>query len=275
MLQLDCAIRGRFVLPDDVCLLAHVADVGPLAWCHGIPFSEHTAVWVQPRGISEFMLSAGARLVYMVIRQDWLKPLLASASSEAPLSVNACASHFSLDEESVAPGLLQGYEAIAGELLAVAETGSTGVIAEWTDEELLREVALAHVRSAMLPRPDERGQTSRSMRTHYLILQRVEHFMRSQLRKDIYLHEMCNAGGVSERTLRYVFENMVGTSPNRYLAMLRLCMAYRSLARADISRKSVKSVALSYGLWDLSRFADNYRRIFGELPRDTLSGGAM
>jgi AraC family ethanolamine operon transcriptional activator len=52
--------------------------------------------------------------------------------------------------------------------------------------------------------------------------------------------------------------------------MLRLSTACRSLSLSDASRRSVKSVALSCGLWDLSRFADHYRRVFGELPRDTL-----
>jgi AraC family ethanolamine operon transcriptional activator len=111
---------------------------------------------------------------------------------------------------------------------------------------------------------------SRGRRTHYLILQRAENFMRANLRRDIYLNEMCDAAGVSERALRYVFDDLLGTSPNRYLSMLRLCTACRCLSMADASRRSVKSVALSCGLWDLSRFADNYRRIFGELPRDTL-----
>jgi AraC family ethanolamine operon transcriptional activator len=81
---------------------------------------------------------------------------------------------------------------------------------------------------------------------------------------------MCNAAEVSERALRYAFEDMLGISPNRYLSMLRLCTACRSLAASDVSRRSVKSVALSCGLWDLSRFADSYRRVFGELPHDTL-----
>jgi AraC family ethanolamine operon transcriptional activator len=52
--------------------------------------------------------------------------------------------------------------------------------------------------------------------------------------------------------------------------MLRLCTACRSLSSADAGRRSVKAIALSCGLWDLSRFAENYRRVFGELPRDTL-----
>jgi AraC family ethanolamine operon transcriptional activator len=101
-------------------------------------------------------------------------------------------------------------------------------------------------------------------------VQRVEQFMRINLRNDIYINEMCHAAEVSERALRYAFDDLLGISPNRYLTMLRLCTACRSLASSDVSRRSVKSVALSCGLWDLSRFADSYRRVFGELPHDTL-----
>ena len=81
------------------------------------------------------------------------------------------------------------------------------------------------------------------------------------------------AAGVSERALRYAFEELVGISPVRYLSMLRLCEACRSLSSADAGRKSVKSIALSCGLWDLSRFADSYRKVFGELPSETLMRG--
>nr|WP_241895523.1 helix-turn-helix domain-containing protein [Stenotrophomonas maltophilia] len=102
------------------------------------------------------------------------------------------------------------------------------------------------------------------------IAQRAENFMRLNLRRNIYMNEICDAAGVSERGLRYAFEDLFGTSPNRYLSMLRLCAACRSLSMADSSRRSVKAIALSCGLWDLSRFADNYRKVFGELPRDTL-----
>jgi AraC family ethanolamine operon transcriptional activator len=94
--------------------------------------------------------------------------------------------------------------------------------------------------------------------------------MRRNLRRDIYITELCNAAGVSERALRYAFDDLLGVSPNRYLSMLRLCTACKNLTLSDASRRSVKSVALSCGLWDLSRFADHYRRVFGERPRDTL-----
>ncbi len=77
--------------------------------------------------------------------------------------------------------------------------------------------------------------------------------MRLNLRRNIYMNEICDAAGVSERGLRYAFEDLFGTSPNRYLSMLRLCAACRSLSMADSSRRSVKAIALSCGLWDLSR----------------------
>jgi len=128
----------------------------------------------------------------------------------------------------------------------------------------------AHLTAGLSSLADSRPQCSRSRRAHYLVVQRAEQYMRANLRHDIYNNEMCAAAGVSERTLRYAFDDMLHISPNRYLSMLRLCTACRSLALSDASRRSVKSVALSCGLWDLSRFADNYRRVFGELPRETL-----
>jgi AraC family ethanolamine operon transcriptional activator len=82
------------------------------------------------------------------------------------------------------------------------------------------------------------------------------------------MNEICDAAGVSERGLRYAFEDLFGTSPNRYLSMLRLCAACRSLSMADSSRRSVKAIALSCGLWDLralptitARYSANCRAI--------------
>lgn len=151
-------------------------------------------------------------------------------------------------------------------MLARPEQSAERVLSEaWA-----RDLVEMHWLAARSARAEDLPRYSRGRRTHYLILQRTEHFMRANLRRDIYINEMCNAAGVSERALRYAFDDLLATSPNRYLSLLRLCTACRSLSLADASRRSVKSVALSCGLWDLSRFADNYRRVFGELPRDTL-----
>jgi AraC family ethanolamine operon transcriptional activator len=37
-----------------------------------------------------------------------------------------------------------------------------------------------------------------------------------------------------------------------------------------VGAESVQSVAASWGFWHLSRFASDYRQMFGQLPSDTL-----
>jgi AraC family ethanolamine operon transcriptional activator len=173
---------------------------------------------------------------------------------------------FHLNETPAAASLVRHFARLRERLVGRDEVPDDEVL-EGVDAELLVE---NHLVAGLSARAEDRPQCTRGRRTHYLIMQRAEQFMRANLRQDIYLNEMCNAAGVSERALRYAFDDLLGLSPNRYLSMLRLCTACRSLSLSDASRRSVKSVALSCGLWDLSRFADHYRRVFGELPRETL-----
>lgn len=81
--------------------------------------------------------------------------------------------------------------------------------------------------------------------------------------------ELCNQIGASRRKLQYCFQEALGTNPVAYLRALRLNAAHRQL-RAAASSDSVQSVAASWGFWHLSRFANDYRQLFGQLPSDTL-----
>ncbi len=107
-------------------------------------------------------------------------------------------------------------------------------------------------------------------RCRYFIFKRALEFMLDNLHKEIYISELCDAAQVSERTLRYAFEHVVGLSPTRYLFYLRLGSTCRDLMLSRPDRVSVASVALKRGMWDLSRFAGGYHRVFGEYPSDTL-----
>ena len=109
-----------------------------------------------------------------------------------------------------------------------------------------------------------------SYRLHYPSLRKAVRFMRTHLHRDIYMDEVARAVQISERSLRHVFDEMLGVSPTRYLSLLRLHEASRLLSTHSTGRLSVKAVAMSCGLWDLSRFAANYRRAFGEHPSMTL-----
>lgn len=263
--ETDFDFRGRFVLPPDWCMLGCIHRTSEGSWCHGTPLESGMAFVVLPEGISEFMLRSGSQISAVLLPIERLQHKfneLVPHQTEIPVRQLAL---FRLSEEPESVTLRADFERI-WQLMLPQPQAHVHAIQSVDLDALLTN----HLRAGLSAHAEDRPQCSRSRRTHYLILQRVERYMRANLRQDIYSNEMCAAAGVSERALRYAFEDMLGISPNRYLSMLRLCTACRSLALSDASRRSVKSVALSCGLWDLSRFADNYRRVFGELPRETL-----
>ena len=76
--------------------------------------------------------------------------------------------------------------------------------------------------------------------------------------------------GLSERTLRSAFHCYLGVSPNKYLALRRLNDARKRLLKCDANGVTVAAVAAEFGFWDFGRFAGKYRKLFGELPSETL-----
>jgi len=80
--------------------------------------------------------------------------------------------------------------------------------------------------------------------------------------------ELCNRVGASRRKLQYCFQETLGINPVAYLRTLRLNAAHRALRRG--AGESVQDVAARWGFCHLSRFARDYRRLFGQLPSTTL-----
>ncbi|MBD8898934.1 helix-turn-helix domain-containing protein [Rhodanobacter sp. DHG33] len=258
--ETNFSFRGRFVLPVDWCMIGYIHHTCDGSWCHGTELRTGMAFTVMPEGISEFMLRVGSRVSAMLVPLERLRRKVAELDlHQAEISARLL-SLFMLSGSDAARDLAAGFERVRERLTSGSALSDDDVDA----------LLASHLQAGLSAHAEDRPQCTRGRRTHYMIVQRVEQFMRANMRQDIYLSEMCNAAGVSERALRYAFEDLLGLSPNRYLSMLRLCTACRSLSLSDASRRSVKSVALSCGLWDLSRFADHYRRVFGELPSDTL-----
>ena len=79
--------------------------------------------------------------------------------------------------------------------------------------------------------------------------------------------------GVSERTLRSIFREFYGVGPLRYLKLRQLHSMRRTLKRVDPEKTSLSDVATQFGIWELGRFARDYRTLFGESPTDTLRTG--
>jgi AraC family ethanolamine operon transcriptional activator len=84
------------------------------------------------------------------------------------------------------------------------------------------------------------------------------------------VEQLAAATGVSERTLRDVFQHYFGLAPVRYLNRRTLHQVRKALKAADPYEATVTKIATQFGVWELGRFARDYRNLFGELPSQTL-----
>ena len=82
--------------------------------------------------------------------------------------------------------------------------------------------------------------------------------------------ELAIAAGVGERTLRAAFQDYFGLGPVRYLNLRTLNLVRKALQNADPSVTTVTQIAAHFGVWELGRFAQDYRLLFDELPSQTL-----
>lgn len=83
------------------------------------------------------------------------------------------------------------------------------------------------------------------------------------------IRELCQATGVSWRTLDYAFREHFSITPKVYLKAMRLNNVRWALRDARASTV-ISDVANRWGFWHMGQFAADYRKLFGELPSQTL-----
>jgi AraC family ethanolamine operon transcriptional activator len=86
----------------------------------------------------------------------------------------------------------------------------------------------------------------------------------------VALGDLTAAANVSERTLRTAFQEYFGMGPVRYLMLNQLHRVHLALKLADREEFTVGQVLMDHGEYALSRFASRYKRLFDELPSETL-----
>ena len=103
------------------------------------------------------------------------------------------------------------------------------------------------------------------------LVRRADDYMRACLGERLSVLDLCRELGVSERTLHYAFREVRGLSPMAYFKALRLNAVRQELKTAR-DTATVQEIAQRWGFWHTGEFAAAYRRLFGELPSQTLNG---
>ena len=191
-----------------------------------------------------------------------------------------------LDERSSVLGL-PTIDDIAGQSEVVAcEPASVASLRHWLRgvmSELLRdpgvlrdqqtsdEIAWAIAGNLLKTLATGREIVSESTRTPRLrVCDDSLDFIAAHPGQSLTVREIADAVGTSERTLRRAFQDRFGVSTKEYMKARRLSAIRRDLCRLSPHETEVRQVALRWGFWHSSQFAQDYRRAFGELPSDTL-----
>lgn len=117
------------------------------------------------------------------------------------------------------------------------------------------------------------GQSEVCASNRRLVVRRAEDSMMAHIGEPLTMVDLCAQVGVSERTLHYAFQALLGMSPMAYLMAKRLNGVRRELKAADPDFETVLEIAARWGFWHTGNFAAHYRRLFDELPRRRFGMG--
>ncbi|WP_178133269.1 AraC family transcriptional regulator [Vineibacter terrae] len=95
--------------------------------------------------------------------------------------------------------------------------------------------------------------------------------VQQEMERRITVRDLSRGLGVTERSLQYAFIRVIGVTPAQYILADRLNRARRHLLLGR-SGATVTAAAYDHQFENLSRFALQYARLFGERPSDTLHG---
>ena len=96
-------------------------------------------------------------------------------------------------------------------------------------------------------------------------------FIKDRPGEAIGLNRLCEVCRVSERTLQRAFLDHFGVTPKTYLLAFRLNQVRRELLSPGVPGLLIRDIAIGMGFWHMSQFARDYKRLFGELPSQTLA----
>lgn len=98
----------------------------------------------------------------------------------------------------------------------------------------------------------------------------IADYIARHLKHDLDSEALARQAHMSVRSLYGLFERNAATTPKNYIRQMRLERIHACLSDPTCNVRNVTEVAMDYGFLHLGRFADSYRKQFGELPSDTL-----
>jgi AraC family ethanolamine operon transcriptional activator len=252
------AVRVQGLSPGGFLTFAILLRSGPRTTYYGVHPDASRLIVAAPGGV-DVTVDAGYSHLIMLVPMELLQRRLPARC--LTYLIGAADRH----GLSLAPNRLAGFRDWLARALELAfdrpEAFEHPAVIASLEEDLLYWLALIAAPS------DNCRQVARRRRG----LDRALGYLRDADVSRVSVADLCRVARLSERTLRNAFHDELDLSPLAFLRRMRLHAARRELMKAEGEPPRVTDVAYRQGFVELGRFAGDYRRLFGELPSETLA----
>jgi AraC family ethanolamine operon transcriptional activator len=169
----------------------------------------------------------------------------------------------------VDPLRCEGLRAYLRQIFALVAS-DPGRLEQPSSQRLILEDLLPLLLEALIHGADQAGRLPRPP-ARIEIVKAAQRWLHDHPQQPITLTDLCQQAYASRRSLIQGFRDHLGMGPMAYVKLHRLHSVRRLLLGADPDQVRIGSIAAEWGFLNAGHFARDYRLLFGELPRDTLS----
>ena len=257
----ESAVRVRGLTPDGMFSLTVPLQIGERTAYWNKPLHEDGLPISMPGGL-DALLDSGQEHLILLINLELLQHSLSVETYSALLSM--AGNHLLPAARSVMQSIGRWLTNIIQQAVQNPETFIQGRAIKSLEEDIIQKLAglvdssgCSAVRTGAI-----------SKRRHGL--ERIYEYLRTVDPASLSVLQLCKVAEVSRRTLEYSFREELDITPQGFIKLMRLHAARRDLLTSHNGESSVAEIAHSLGIYEQGRFATDYKKLFGELPSQTI-----
>lgn len=250
--QLGRAYHQRGFAPREV-LNFGVPLEGPLDWHRERVEGPQVLCFNGSSGF-DAVSGAGFTGVTLSLSRSWLQETAAGFGMPVPEQLVDARTGFAF-----APS--QAAHELSRELCGLLARG-VGELDSYSESETTLQLIIAALGES---RCDDKSSFNKKARALRLAVDFIEDHRGEAVR----VRDICRETGVTWRTLDRAFRERFQMGPKAYLMRCRLGGVREALATGSKDLR-IADIANTWGFWHMGQFARDYKRLFGELPSETL-----
>jgi len=254
--------------PPDHAALALQLNPGKKGIFQGREFGANNAGLIAPDAETFFCTPANLRMLVFTIPLPRFNQALHAAANKKELHHLIAETPVTNLDSGTLVALTRATHHAINIVRSAPQSARLAVCLSEIEDYIITTVSLALTKHS---RP-ARGVLAR--KNHLRCLMQARSYIEAHLDSPLGMETLTGVTGASARSLETAFREILNVTPVQYIRLHRLNAAKKILLRADRTQSSVTATAHALGFSHMSRFAQNYRALFGELPSVTLAASA-